>query len=86
MNHSECPGNPFMCALSVFLEDMGNADGKSKRWVECSDYYYAEDPNTKKMTKYEREKFILIRDGAEIEIRQGALCISNSSDWLEKAE
>ena len=83
MNHSECPRNPFMCALSVFLEDMEKADGKNKRWVECADYYYAEDPHTKKMTQCEREKFILIRDGAEIEVRQGDLCLCNPSDWLE---
>jgi hypothetical protein len=67
MNHFKCPYNPFTCACdhSVFFEDIESSEGKIKRWVECVDYQYIEDPVTKKKKSVECEEFKLIIDGVE---------------------
>jgi hypothetical protein len=50
---------------SLFLEDIESSDWKIKRWVECVDSQYIEDPVTKKKKSVECEEFKLIIDGVE---------------------
>jgi hypothetical protein len=83
MNHFNCPYDPFTCDYSVFLEQFDES-GKVKRWVECVDSYYAEDPRTGRMGWIEKESFVLIVDGTEIRIKKGDLCVKNPPDWWEK--
>jgi hypothetical protein len=47
------------------LEDIESSDWKIKRWVECVDSQYIEDPVTKKKKSVECEEFKLIIDGVE---------------------
>jgi len=84
MNHFKCPYNPFTCDYSVFLEDIESSDGKIKRWVECVDYQYTENPVTKKMMRLECEEFKLVVDAVEIVIKKNDLCANNPSDWWEE--
>jgi len=84
MNHFECNRDLFKCDHSSFFECIESSDGKIKRWVECADSYYAEDPKTKKMRWFESESFTLIVDGTEILINKGDLCVNNPADWWEK--
>jgi hypothetical protein len=66
------------------LEDIESSDGKIKRWVECVDSQYIEDPVTKKMRWLECEEFKLVVDGIEIVIKKGDLCVNSPADWCEK--
>jgi len=84
MNHFKCPYHPFTCDYSVFFEIIDPSTGKMKRWVECIDYQYVENPATKKMMRLECEEFRLVVDGAEIVIKKGDLCVNNPSDWWEE--
>ena len=84
MNHFKCPYNPFTCDYSVFLEEIESSNGKIKRWVECGDSQYTEDPITKKMRWSECEKFKLVVDGVDIAIKKGDLCVNSPADWWEK--
>jgi hypothetical protein len=83
MSHFKCPYDPFTCDYSVFFE-VTDKSGVVKRWVECIDYYYAEDPITKKMKWFESESHKLTVDGTEIIIRKGDLCVNSPPDWWEK--
>jgi hypothetical protein len=83
MNHFNCPHDPLTCEHSVFLK-ITDESGVVKRWVECADYHYAEDPKTKKMRWFEKESFKLVVHGTEVEVKKGDLCVNNRSDWLGK--
>jgi hypothetical protein len=86
MNHFKCPYVPSACDHSVFLEDVGSSNCKIKRWVECVDYQYIEDPATKKMRALECEEFKLIVDGVETVVKKGDLCVNSPSDWWEESK
>jgi len=81
MNHFKCPYNPFTCDHSVFFEDIDSSEGKIKRWVECADYQYVENPVTKETILLECEEFKLVVDGAEIIVKKGDLCVNSADDW-----
>lgn len=84
MNHFKCPYHPFTCDYSSFLEGKESAGGKTKRWVECADCQYIEDPVTKKKKSVECEEFTLVVDGIEIVIKKGDLCVNSPADWWEE--
>jgi hypothetical protein len=84
MNHFKCPYNSFTCDYSVFFEDIESSKEKTKRWVECVDYQYVENPVTKKIMRLECEEFKMVVDGAEIVIKKGDLCVNNPSNWWEE--
>ncbi len=83
MNHFKCPYDPLTCDYSVFLESSESSDGKIKRWVECVDYQYIEDPETKKLRRSECESFAMVVDGIEVVIKKGDLCVNSPADWWE---
>jgi len=66
------------------LEEIESSNWKIKRWVECGDSQYIEDPVTKKMRWLEREEFKLAKDGVDIVIKKGDLCVNSPADWWKK--
>lgn len=83
MNHFKCPHNPSMCEHSVFFESSASSDGIRKRWVECVEYQFVEDPVTQKMRRVESEEFKLEIDGDEVIVKKGYLCVNRPVDWWE---
>lgn len=84
MNHFKCPCHPATCGHSVFFEIIDSSNGKIKRWVECADYQYIENPVTNKMRWVECEEFKLVVDGVETVVKKGDLCINIPADWWEE--
>jgi len=81
MNRFKCSSNPFTCDHSEFLEDSEKSEWKIRRWIECVDYYHAEDPETKEMRCFQCEEFTLVEDGIETVVKKGDLCVNNPPDW-----
>jgi hypothetical protein len=84
MNHFKCPYNPLTCDHSVFFEGIDSSKGKTKKWVECVECQYSENPVTKKMRWSACEEFTLVADGVETIVKKGDLCVNSPVDWWEE--
>ena len=65
MNHFNCPHDPLTCDHSLFLKT-ADESGVMKKWIECADYDYGEDPRTEKMRWLQKDSFKLVVDDIEI--------------------